>query len=92
LLGYVEAYRDAARRKVAELPESELHARRLPSGWTPLELLKHLTYIERRWFERGFAGPAVPDPLGDEDPATGAVAGRPGRDPGRHPGRAERCW
>jgi hypothetical protein len=24
LLGYVEAYRNAARRKVAELPESEL--------------------------------------------------------------------
>jgi uncharacterized damage-inducible protein DinB len=71
LLDYVEAYRNAARRKVAELPESELYARRLPSGWTPLELLKHLTYMERRWFEWGFAGVAVPDPLGDEDPATG---------------------
>ena len=71
LLGYVDAYRDAARRKVAELPEGELYARRLPSGWTPLELIKHLTHMERRWFEWGFAGVAVPDPVGDEDPATG---------------------
>src|SRR5881392_935005 len=71
LLGYVEAYRNAARRKVAERPETELYARRLPLGWTPLELLKHLTYMERRWFEWDFAGLAVPDPLGDEDPATG---------------------
>jgi hypothetical protein len=43
LLGYVEAYRNAMRRKVADA-ESELYARRLPSGWTPLELLKHLAY------------------------------------------------
>jgi Protein of unknown function (DUF664) len=71
LLGYVEAYRKAMRRKVAELPKSELDARRLPSGWTPLELVKHLAYMERRWFEWGFAGMAVPDPVGDEDPATG---------------------
>ena len=71
LLGYVDAYRDAVRRKVSELPESELYARRLPSGWTPLELLKHLTYMERRWFEWGFAGVAVSDPVGDDDPATG---------------------
>jgi len=55
LLRYVKAYRDAARRKVAELPESELYAPRLPSGWTPLELLKHPTYMERRWFEWGLA-------------------------------------
>ena len=78
LLGYVEAYRNAARREVAELPESELYARRLPTGWTPLELLKHLTYMERRWFEWGFAGVAVPDPIGDEDPATGRWQVGPG--------------
>jgi len=71
LLGYAEAYRNGIRCKVAERPESELYARRLPSGWTPLELLKHLAYMERRWFEWGFAGVAVPDPVGDEDPATG---------------------
>ena len=71
LLGYVEAYREAARRKVVELPESELYARRLPSGWTPLELLKHLTYMERRWFEWGFAGMAVSRPATRTQPPDG---------------------
>src|SRR5262249_54016136 len=40
---------------------------RLPSGWTPLELLVHLTMMERRWFRWGFAGEQVDDPWGDWD-------------------------
>jgi len=35
------------------------------TGWTPLELLKHLTYVEMRWLEWGFEGRAVADPWGD---------------------------
>ncbi len=31
------------------LTESELRASRLPSGWTPLELVKHLACMEQRW-------------------------------------------
>ena len=27
-------------------------ATRLPSGWTPLQLLKHLPHVERRWLAR----------------------------------------
>ena len=38
---------------------------RLPSGWTPAELLQHLTYVELRWLEWGFAGRDVADPWGD---------------------------
>jgi hypothetical protein len=38
---------------------------RLPSGWTPIELVKHLTYVERRWLEWGFEGLDVGDPWGD---------------------------
>ena len=40
-------------------------AYRLPSGWTPLELLKHLTYVELRWLEWGFEGRDVAEPWGD---------------------------
>lgn len=52
---------------MAGLAESELRTSRLPSGWTPVQLLKHLVYMERRWFRWAFAGEPVPDPRGDED-------------------------
>jgi len=31
----------------------------------PLELLKHLVFMERRWLQWGFAGEQVDDPWGD---------------------------
>ena len=52
---------------MAGLPETELRTGRLPSGWTPLELIKHLTYMERRWFCWGFLAEQLSAPLGDED-------------------------
>jgi len=63
---YLEFFRDRLTEKVRELPAQELRGSRLPSGWTPLELVKHLTYVERRWLEWGFLGRPVPDPWGDQ--------------------------
>jgi uncharacterized damage-inducible protein DinB len=63
---YLEFFRDRLTEKVRALPDGELRRSRLPSGWTPLELVKHLTYVERRWLEWGFEGRAVPDPWGDQ--------------------------
>jgi hypothetical protein len=40
---YLEFFRDRVTTKVRELPADELRRSRLPSGWTPLELVKHLT-------------------------------------------------
>jgi uncharacterized damage-inducible protein DinB len=62
LLGYLDWYREAVLRKLDGLPEEELRRSRLPSGWTPLALLKHLTGVERRWLRWGFAGERVGDP------------------------------
>jgi uncharacterized damage-inducible protein DinB len=62
LVGYLDWYRDAVLRKLDGLPEEELRRSRLPSGWTPLALLKHLAGVERRWFRWGFAGERVGDP------------------------------
>ena len=62
---YLEFFRDRLTTKLRELPAEELRRSRLPSGWTPLELVKHLTYVERRWLEWGFAGRPIPDPWGD---------------------------
>ena len=62
LFGYLDWYRDAILRKLDGLGEEELRRSRLPSGWTPLALLKHLAGVERRWFRWGFAGERVGDP------------------------------
>jgi hypothetical protein len=53
--------------KIEAIPAAELRRSRLPSGWTPLELVKHLRYVERRWLEWGFEGQDVGDPWADRD-------------------------
>ena len=65
-LRYLDYFRGRVAGKLRELPDSELRSSRLPSGWTPLELVKHLTYDEVRWLEWGFAGRAVADPWGED--------------------------
>jgi uncharacterized damage-inducible protein DinB len=68
LLGYLDYYRSVVARKVDGLSEADLRSTRLRSGWTPLELVKHLVYMERRWLEWGFLGTPVEDPWGDQGP------------------------
>ncbi|MFC4111826.1 DUF664 domain-containing protein [Nonomuraea zeae] len=63
LAGYLDHYREEILRGLDGFPEHEVS--RVPSGWTPLALLKHLAYMERRWFVWGFAGEQVEDPHGD---------------------------
>jgi hypothetical protein len=67
LLAYLDYYRAAIVRKLDGLTDAELRTSRLPSGWTPLELLKHLVYMERRWLRWGFRAEQVPAPWGDLD-------------------------
>ncbi len=64
-LGYLDYFRATLLAKLDGLPETELRGSRLPSGWTPLELLKHVTNVERRWLEWGFEGADVEDPWAD---------------------------
>jgi uncharacterized damage-inducible protein DinB len=64
-LRYLGYFRGRVAGKLRELPASELRRSRLPSGWTPLELVRHLTYDELRWLEWGFEGRAIGDPWGD---------------------------
>jgi hypothetical protein len=67
LLGFLDYYRSVVARKVEGLSDAELRESWLPSGWSPLELVKHLVYMERRWLRWGFLAEQVPDPRGDED-------------------------
>jgi uncharacterized damage-inducible protein DinB len=64
-LRYLDYFRSRLADKLRELPPGALRTSRLPSGWTPIELLKHLTFVELRWLEWGFAGQRVPEPWGD---------------------------
>jgi uncharacterized damage-inducible protein DinB len=64
-LGYLDYFRSRLVSKLEALPGDELRRGRLPSGWTPIELLKHLAYVELRWMEWGFEGRDVADPWGD---------------------------
>src|SRR5215472_935783 len=65
-LRYLGYFRDQLAARLRALPATELRRSIVPSGWTPLELLRHLTYVERRWLEWGFEGRDVGDPWGDQ--------------------------
>ena len=72
-LRYLDYFRSQLASKLESLPAAELRRSRLRSGWTPLELVKHLRYVELRWLEWGFEGRDVGDPWGDHQ------GGREGR-------------
>jgi uncharacterized damage-inducible protein DinB len=64
-LAWLDYYRQTVERKLAGLSEADLKTSRLPSGWSPLELVKHLVYMERRWIRWGFKAEPVDRPWGD---------------------------
>jgi len=66
LTGYLDFFRETVLWKVTGLTEAQLRESSLPSGWAPLELVHHLTWVERRWLEWGFEGRPFADPWGDE--------------------------
>jgi Protein of unknown function (DUF664) len=66
-VGYLDYFRSRILVLVEGLPPVELRQSRLPSGWTPLQLVKHLTFVELRWLEWGFEGQQVADPWGDAE-------------------------
>lgn len=65
-LAYLDYYRERIVSKVEGLDGDEQHRSRLPSGWTPREPVKHLTFVELRWLEWGFEGRPVEEPWGDQ--------------------------
>jgi uncharacterized damage-inducible protein DinB len=67
LLGYLDWYRDTLLRKVDGLSDAQLRAPVEPLAWSPLGLIRHLGWVERRWLRWGFAAePVPPYPDGDE--------------------------
>jgi hypothetical protein len=66
-LGWLDHYRGVIEAKLTGLSEADLRSSRLPSGWSPLELLRHLVFMERRWLRWGFGGEQVDEPWADSD-------------------------
>jgi len=48
---YLDYCRDRVIEKVTSLPLDALIVSVVPTDWTALELVKHLTYVEMRWLE-----------------------------------------
>ena len=68
LLQQLSYYRATLLAKLDGLSPDQLTGSILPSGWSPLGLLKHLVFVERRWMQWGFEAEQVADPWGDHDP------------------------
>ena len=66
-LRYLDYFRSQLAGQLQALPAAERARSRLLSGWTPLELVKHLRYVELRWLEWGFEGRDLADPWGDRN-------------------------
>lgn len=52
---------------VLALSPADRRTTRVPSGWTPVELLSHVLHMEQRWLVWGFLGEPVEAPWGDWD-------------------------
>ena len=93
---YLSFYREEIAEAVLALSPAEQRTSRIPSGWTPIELLSHVLHMEQRWFVWGFLGEQVaelwgdwtrdepwdPDAVGDRAAMAGTRR-RHGRVPGR---------
>ena len=66
---FLAFYRATVVEKARSLPDAELRRPQVPTGWTPLELVQHLAFMERRWFVWGYLGEQVDDPWGDSQGA-----------------------
>ena len=62
---YLDWMRAEMVRGVLALSYDDQRNSRVPSGWTPLELLHHVLHMEQRWFVWGFLAEPVAEPWGD---------------------------
>lgn len=62
---YLDWLREDLIEGILSLPPQEQRSSRLPSDWSPIELLSHLVHMEQRWFIWGFLGESVAAPWGD---------------------------
>jgi Protein of unknown function (DUF664) len=59
LVGYLDWYREALLRKLDGLTDEQLRTPVEPMGWSPLGLVQHLGWVERRWLRWGFTAERI---------------------------------
>ena len=84
---YLDWMRAEMVRGVLALSYDDQRTSRVPSGWTPLELLHHVLHMEQRWFVWGFLAEPVAEPWGDwTTPDVASALALPPTPPGPAPG------
>ncbi len=76
---YLTYFREQLIVGVLAMTPEQRRTSRVPSGWTPIELLSHVLHMEQRWFVWGFLGEQVAEPWGDwtvDDPWSAEADGR----------------
>ncbi|MGH2557211.1 MAG: DinB family protein [Actinomycetota bacterium] len=69
LENFLDFYRETILWKVSGMSEEDLRRVIVPSGWSPLGMVKHLAYVEQNWFRSRLAGEqGLSVPWTDEDP------------------------
>jgi hypothetical protein len=68
LLDFLDWRRQGILGKVGAMPYEAMTSSNVPSGWTPLGMLTHLIFMERRWLVYGFLAEPVREPQGDRGP------------------------
>ncbi len=74
LVGYLDWCREAVLRKLDGLSDEQLRRPVEPMGWSPLGLVQHLGWVERRWLRWGFTGERIVGFLPDADVVEWQVA------------------
>jgi hypothetical protein len=59
LTGYLDFFEDVTLRKISGFSEEQPRTSTVPSGWTPLGMIKHLACTERFWVRHIFLGEQV---------------------------------
>jgi hypothetical protein len=65
LEAFLDLYRDILKRKLAGLSDEQIRERHVPSATTLGGLVKHLTAVEREWFQVVLAEDGAPAFAGD---------------------------
>lgn len=73
LTGYLDFFEDITLRKIRGLTEDQLRTSTVPSGWTPLGMVKHLACTERYWVRHIFLGEQVATDLRTQAPGQAAA-------------------
>ena len=56
LSSMLDFYRATVVWKLSEMTDEDLRKVIVPSGWSPLGVVKHLAYVEQNWLQVRFAG------------------------------------